>query len=169
MSPSPVVLVDTNVIIEAVRTGCWRAITGHMTVETVEVCTEEAGRGSADRAGYVVVSTDDLSRIARVHPVSDVERAALALEYPDASGMDAGERDLFAHANGRRDESWMLCSPDKASIRAAVGLGWADRLCSLGALAQQAGARPKSALKAHFEEAWLSRWRTRFLLERGLG
>jgi hypothetical protein len=168
VSPLPVLLVDTNVIIEAVRTGCWRAVTGHMTVETVEVCKEESGRGNADRAGYVVVSAEELSRIARVHPVSGVERAALALDYPEAAGMDAGERDLFAHAKGRQDEHWMLCSPDKASIRAAVSLGWADRLRSLGALVHQLGARPRPSLKTHFEESWLSHWRTHFLLEEGL-
>src|SRR5438552_1749501 len=125
-------LVDTNVIIEAVRTGCWRAITGRMSVETVEVCTHEAKRGDADRTGYIAVSEEDLSRLSRVHSVSETERAALVLQYPDASGMDAGERDLFAHAYARADDTWILFSPDKASIRAAVRLGCADRLRSLG-------------------------------------
>lgn len=161
--------MDTNVIIEAVRTGCWRAITGHMTVETVEACKEEARRGDADRAGYIVVRDEDLNRISRVHPVPEVQRAALALEYPDASGMDEGERDLFAHTWSRRDEDgWLICSPDKASIRAAVSLGWSDRLCSLATLVQRAGARLHPPLKAHFEESWLSRWRTHFLLAGGL-
>lgn len=163
MTALPTLLVDTNVIIEAVRTGCWRAITGRMNVETVETCTHEAARGDAGRRGYVVVSAEELSRLACVHPVSEEERAALALEYPDAAGMDAGERDLFAHAFGRSDETWLLLSPDKASIRAGVTLGWQDRLRSLGAVAEQTGARPK--LKRHFEESWLAEWRTHFLLE----
>jgi len=160
--------VDTNVIIEAVRTGCWRAVTGSLRVETVEMCREEASAGDETRRGYIVVTDDELSRIAAVHSVSERERAAFALDYSDASGMDAGERDLFAHAHSRPSHDWMLCSPDKASIRAAVVLGWSDRLRSLGALAQQIGARPTTALKAHFEESWLSKWRTQFLLEGGI-
>lgn len=138
-----------------------------MTVETVELCKEETGRGNTERAGYVVVSGDDLGRLSRVHPVTEAERAALTLDYSDATGMDAGERDLFAHAHSRTDDAWVLSSPDKASIRAAVALGLADRLRSLGALVQQSGARPRPALKRHFEEAWLSEWRTHFLLAGG--
>jgi hypothetical protein len=159
----PTLLVDTNVIIEAVRTACWRAITGRMNVETVEACTHEAVRGDAGRGAYVVVSEEELSRISRVHVVTEAQRAAFALDYPDAAGMDAGERDLFAHAYDRSDETWLLLSPDKASVRAGVNLGWQDRLRSLGAVANEIGARPK--LKRHFEESWLAEWRTHFLLE----
>ncbi|MFZ2492834.1 MAG: hypothetical protein WA208_15235 [Thermoanaerobaculia bacterium] len=158
-------LVDTNVIIEAVRTGCWRAITGRFVVETVEECTLEAKRGEADRSGYVVVSDNDISRLALIHIVSEEQRAALVLEYPDASGMDPGERDLFAHARSRADETWVILSPDKASVRAAVRLGWPDRIRSLGALIQSTGTRPSQKLKRQFEEAWLVEWRTHFMLD----
>lgn len=166
MTAPPTLLVDTNVIIEAVRTGCWRAITGRMNVETVATCTHEAMAGDASRKGYVEVSAEDLSRLACVHSVSEEERATFALEYPYAAGMDAGERDLFAHALGRSDDTWLLLSPDKASIRAGVTLGWQDRLRSLAAVADETGARPK--LKRHFEESWLAEWRTHFLLEGGV-
>lgn len=166
MNGPPTLLVDTNVIIEAVRTGCWRAITGRMNVETVETCINECLRGDAGRSGYVPVSGEELNRLSRVHVVTEAERAALALDYPDASGMDAGERDLFAHAYGRSDETWLLLSPDKASIRAGVSLGWEDRLRSLGAVTDVIGARPK--LMRQFEEPWLAELRTRFLLERGI-
>jgi len=162
----PTLLVDTNVIIEAVRTGCWRALTGRMNVETVETCIAEATRGDADRSGYIVVSEKELSRLSSVHAVTEAKRSTFALAYPDAAGMDAGERDLFAHAYGRTDETWLLLSPDKASIRAGVSLGWEDRLRSLGAIADDIGAHPK--LKRHFEESWLAEWRTQFLLERGV-
>jgi len=162
-----VVLADTNVIIEAVRTGCWAALTGGLVLETVETCCLESRSGNASRPGYVPVPDAHLGRIARVHRVSTAEQAAFALEYPGADGMDEGERDLFAHAFGRAGDAWLLCSPDKASVRAAVALGWGDRLCSLGALAARVGARP--ALAAQFQEAWLAEWRTHFLLQRGLG
>jgi hypothetical protein len=35
-----VVLVDTNVIIEAIRTRCWNALTGGLRVETVAECRD---------------------------------------------------------------------------------------------------------------------------------
>ncbi|HYH78377.1 MAG TPA: hypothetical protein VEX86_01225 [Longimicrobium sp.] len=156
--------MDTNVIIEAVRTGCWPALTSHLRVETVDTCRDEARAGNPARPGYVHVTAEHLARLHRVHPVTAVERASLVLAYDGADGMDDGERDLFAHAHARDDDTWVLCSPDKASVRAAVTLGWGDRLRSLGSLAALAGSRPRIPLKPHFEEAWLVTWRTHFRL-----
>jgi hypothetical protein len=164
VSEPRVVLVDTNVVIEAVRTGCWAALTGALQVETVTACHTEALAGNRDRPGYVPVTEAHLGRLARVHSVGAAERASLALAHAGADGMDEGERDLFAHALARDDEVWVLCSPDKASVRAAVALGWGDRLRALATLAAHVGARPGSTFKSHFEEAWLSTWRTHFLL-----
>jgi hypothetical protein len=39
------VLVDTNVILEAHRSGSWRALTGGYGVETVEDCVNETQTG----------------------------------------------------------------------------------------------------------------------------
>lgn len=168
-SSNPVVLVDTNVIIEAVRTRCWNALAGGLALETVATCSEEAQRGNHSRPGYVRVTSDDLGRLRAVHDVTQIERAMVSLAYADAPGMDAGERDLFAHAFARvarGDKVWVLCSPDKASIRAGIALHWEDQLCSLGFLAESVGARFHTPLAAHFHEAWLSRYRTQYLLER---
>ena len=165
MNTRPAVLVDTNVIIEAVRTGVWAAMTGQLVVETVESCTEESMRGDPSDPKYVKVGVDELARISQVHPVTETERAALTLAYPDADGMDEGERDLFAHIISRSvGATWVLCSPDKASIRAAVVLGLGDSVCSLADLVGEVGARPKTPLRTHFEASWLSQWRTHFLL-----
>ena len=164
-----VVLADTNVMIEAVRTRCWNALTGSLRVETVEECHDEAGRGSYGRSGYVEVGPGDLDRLAAVHAVTDLDRAVFGLAYADAQNMDAGERDLFAHAYGRAaggDEEWVITSADKACIRAAVTLGWSDRVHSLGALATAVGARPGVPLAEHFGERWLSDFRTACLLGR---
>lgn len=98
-----------------------------------------------------------------------LDRAALGLTYPHAANMDAGERDLFAHAFGRAeggDDTWWLCSPDRASIRAAVALGWADRMQSLEALVASVGGRCTPALADHFGQRWLSDFRTACLLGR---
>lgn len=162
-----VVLVDTNAIIEAVRTGTWNALTGGLLFETVEKCIEEARAGDSTNPSYVAVSKKDLARLKRVHRVTPADRASHLLTDPDAMGMDAGERDLFAHAHSRevaRDSAWVICSPDKASIRAAVRIGWADRLASLEKLANEVGARPKPPFKQHVGEKFLSQFRTEYLL-----
>ncbi|MDB4913761.1 MAG: hypothetical protein JWM95_1405 [Gemmatimonadetes bacterium] len=163
------ILVDTNVIIEAVRTGCWNALTGGLRVETVEECRDEAVRGDGRQRGYIPVSTEHLSRLAVVHPVSPHARAAFALRYPDALSMDKGERDLYAHAVERTeqgDDVWLLSSADKASVRAAVTLRLEGHLRSLDALIRQLGARPVVPLRRHHEESWLASHRIEYLLMR---
>lgn len=166
MNRDDTVLIDTNAIIEGVRTGCWRAITGQLRVETVEACREEAlARPVTPLSEYVPVSEDDIQRLAAVHAVGLATRAAFVLAYPDASGLDVGEHQLLAHAFSRSDEAWVVCSPDKASIRAAVALDLGDRLCSLEELVDAVGARPQPPLRAHFKTEWLVSFRTKVRLE----
>lgn len=163
------VLVDTNVIIEAVRTCTWNALTGAVRVETVQECRDEARRGDATRPSYVPVSDADLSRLHAVHPISKLDRAEYLLVDPEAASMDRGEQDLFAHAYQRAkagDDLWVLCSSDKASIRAAIRIAIADQLKSLEAVCAAVGARPKEPLKPHHEELFLSKYRTEYLLDR---
>lgn len=40
------VFADTNVILEAFRTNCWKAISSHFAIETVEKCVEETLTGN---------------------------------------------------------------------------------------------------------------------------
>jgi hypothetical protein len=162
-----VVLVDTNVVMEAVRTRCWNALTGGLCVETVEECRDEALRGDRGRPGYLPVSEQDLARIRKVHPVTPLERVTFGMAYQDARNMDQGERDLFAHAYARAargDSVWILSSADRACMRAAVALGWHERMCSLGALAAAVGAHPNPTLLDQYGERWLSQVRTGYLL-----
>jgi hypothetical protein len=113
----------------------------------------------------VVVSEKELGRLASVHAVDREVRAALKLDYEAADGLDAGEHDLLAHAHGLSDDGWVVCSPDKASIRAASALGSGDQLCSLEELVWRVGARPRLPLRAHFRTDWLVRFRAKVLLE----
>ena len=115
------------------------------------------------------MTEEELDRLAAVHHVDDLERAMFGLGYPEAQNMDAGEPDLFAHAYGRvarGDDVWILCSADKAAVRAAVALGWKDQLQSLAALVSTVGARVSTPLADHFGERWLSEFRTACLLGR---
>jgi hypothetical protein len=157
------VLVDTNIIIEAFRTRCWKALTAFYQVETVEKCHEEALTGDHLRPGYVEVDASALQGRLVVHPVTDLELAGFSLVCPDADALDAGERHLFAHAQSRPD-AWIATCADRAAVRIAFLLGWKDRFHSLEALSQPTGAKP--ALKRHFTENWLSEVRTDFLLGR---
>ena len=44
--PGQIVLVDTNVIIEAHRTGCWKVLASHFPIHTVEKIVEETDIGT---------------------------------------------------------------------------------------------------------------------------
>ncbi|MDE2058245.1 MAG: hypothetical protein KGL31_02705 [candidate division NC10 bacterium] len=168
MQRGQAVLVDTNIIIEAVRVGCWRTLTGHFRIETVETCCEEARTGNLRRPGYVEVTEGDLQTRLAVRPVSAKALATLTLQDPESTGLDPGERHLWAHALGRAGD-WLACCADRAAVNAAVRLGWKDRLVSLEELANHAGARATLRnLKTQFTFVRLSEWRTAALLERGI-
>lgn len=161
MQQGQCVLVDTNIIIEAFRTRCWKALTVYYQVETVEKCYEEALTGDRLRPGYVEVDSAVLKEKLVIHQISSLELAALALTCPDADALDAGERHLFAHAHGRSD-AWIATCADRAAVRIAFTLGWKERICSLEILNKPTGAKP--SLKHHFTEEWLSEVRTDFML-----
>ncbi len=160
MAPGPVYLFDTNAIIEAVRTGIWAAVAGGLSVETVEECQEECRRGDMLSSGYVAVEQADLDRLRTVHVPSDPEIAAVIV-MDHAEGLHNGERDLFAHALHRlQSDDWLVCSPDKASVRFAVAVGYGDQIISLEEAVRRVGARVPSDLRDHFTERWLATRRT---------
>ncbi len=153
-------LVDTNVILEAHRTGSWRALAGGYAVETVEDCVTETQTGFQRRRPENRIDQAELrDRLAAVHEVGEVERAELAIRVSDIA-LDRGEASLWAHALGRGDD-WILCGPDRASLRCGVRLGCRERLVSLERLLDEAGHRPGTALR----EAYTSRWHERTLGE----
>lgn len=168
MQRGQVVLVDTNIIIEAIRTGCWAALTGYFQVETVEKCREEARTGRAYRAGYVNVQEKDLRDRLIAHHVGDQALAGLKLRDAKSELLDAGERHLWAHALGRTD-AWLACTADAAAVHAAVRLGCQDKMVSLEQLTEACGSRSSARrLNKQFRSEQLSGWRTAALLARGL-
>lgn len=157
------VLVDTNIIIEAVRTGCWNALGTHFKLETVDKCCEEARGGDLHRTGYVEI---DEAALRKLHsqPVSDAQLIELHLAYSQAAGLDDGERHLWAHALTRND-AWIATTADKAAFFAACHLGWRDRMVSLEALIESAGARHAlKQIKPQFTKARLDQWGGEFAL-----
>ncbi len=152
------VLLDTNVILESHRTGSWRALAGGYHVETVEDCIVETQPGNQRRRAEQRIDRHGLRKsFAAVHRVTDRERAELAVRVPDIA-LDRGEASLWAHAV-HRDDSWILCGPDTASLRFGIRLGFRDRLVSLERLLDNAGHRPTPSLR----DAYTRRWHDRTL------
>jgi hypothetical protein len=146
------------IVIEAVRTGCWNAVTDQRRVLLIEECAEELRRGDASVVGYVPVREQELAR-ARIEPLSSRDRVAFRLAYPDADRLDPGERDMLAWTS-TCTEAFEICSCDKAAVRAANALGWLDRVVSLEVVAASVGARTTTRFKRQFTESVMVAWRT---------
>src|ERR1043166_4633565 len=141
------VLVDTNVIIECWRVSAWRALTGGYQVETVQMCEIETQTGLQRRRREQQIDAAELrSSLKATHAVPDHERATALLRDHQFAFLDAGEQMLWAHAL-TRDDAWVLCGPDKASLRLGLRLGFRERLVALERLLSDAGFRPKTALR----------------------
>ena len=151
----PSVLVDTNVIIEAYRTRSWRALSGGWRIETVEACVSETQTGFQRRRKEEAIDVGELrDSLAAVHSVSVREQVELGLRKGSIA-LDKGEEALWAHALGRND-AWMLCGPDGASLRCGVRLGHRERLVSLEKLLKRVGHRP-SGLRSAYTQKWHDR------------
>jgi hypothetical protein len=147
-------LVDTNVILECWRIGAWGALSGGYPVETVEDCVTETQTGFQNRRAEEAVDATTLrtSLAHAPHPVTALQLAALDLAAAGIQ-LDPGERSLWAHALERQD-AWVVCGPDRASLRVGVRLGFRDRLVALETLLTDAGYRPRTALKRNYTAAW---------------
>lgn len=162
------VLVDTNTILECFRVGSWRALASGYSLETVEDCVTETQTGFQRRRPELQIDAAELRRTLKaVHPVIDAQRAIVAVRAPDIA-LDVGERSLWAHALTRND-TWVLCGPDKASMRFGVRLGLRDRLIALEALLVGAGHRPKDDLKLPYTTKWLEKVLGELFISEGLG
>ena len=121
---------------------------------TVEECIAETQAGAQHRRPERRIDETGLrGSLSAVHSVSNLERAELALRTPDIA-LDSGEESLWAHALSRND-AWILCGPDRASLRCGVRLGYRDRLASLERLLSEAGHRPRVPLRAAYTRQWL--------------
>src|SRR5262245_19091736 len=161
-------LVDTNVILECFRIGAWRALSRGYAIETVEDCMIETQTGFQRRAPEQQIDAKELrASMKAVHAVSGLELATVSLAAPDIA-LDTGERALWAHVLTRTD-GWILCGPDKASLRFGVRLGHRDRLVALERLLEDVGHRPKAPLKLPYTSKWLERTLSELVLAEGAG
>jgi hypothetical protein len=155
------VFVDTNVIIESFRTGCWSAICEHYAIETVEKCIEEAMTGDPADPRYISVDPDTLDAgLGARHSVPKLDIATLALNVPESQGLDDGELHLLAllHRLGvSEDAGIMVSTADKAAIVVAGLLGWLDFLIPLESLAEKSGVTRAQIdrLPSHHRARWL--------------
>lgn len=146
-------LVDTNVILEAFRTGSWKALTGGYGVETVEACVTETQTGYQRRRKELQIDEAELrARLVAVHHATDAQRAE-ALIRGSGISLDPGELELWAHAISRKD-AWILCGPDKASLRFGVRMGFRGRLVSLERLLAGVGFPVKGKLRGNYTAQW---------------
>jgi hypothetical protein len=149
------VLVDTNTIFECHRTGCWAGLAGAWPLETVEECITETQTAKHKKPPEQQI--DEAVLRASFVGINAPTPLQLANEaFLRGPFLDPGERYIWAHALGRED-AWVVCGPDHASMKFGVLNGMKDRLKSLEDLLTIAGIRPRIPLKSHFEEAWLRR------------
>ena len=161
------VLVDTNVIIESHRVNSWRALTGGYRVETVEECVAETQAGASRRHPAQRIDETALhNSLSTLHSVSNVQRAELTLRKQDIA-LDIGEESLWAHALSR-DDPWILCGPDRASLRCGIRLGFRERFVSLERLISDAGHRPRIPLRPAYTRQWLQTALVELVLAEGL-
>ena len=160
-----IILVDTNVIIEAHRLGCWNSLADFFNLETVEMCMEETQTGFQRRNPEEKIDSINLKNsLAAIHSVSQEEETIFLLDNDSATMLDPGELHLLVHA-GKREDAWILNSPDKAAMRFACDVGWSERIISLENMIKRVNANTSSPLRQNFTENWLIQEKTKILMK----
>jgi hypothetical protein len=155
MQQHDVVLVDTNVIIEAHRVGCWNQLASYFALHSVIKVIEETQAGSQNRRPETWIDQAALlDSLAHVEDVTDQHRVEFNFRYQHPA-LDDGERDLLVYADRLGGQPWLLNSPDMASIRFAHGQDWMDRLVSLEALNRHLKINARAALRRNYTTEWL--------------
>lgn len=160
------VLLDTNTILDAHRIGAWAALQNGYQLETVEDCVTETQTGFQHRKPEEQIDPVQLRKdFNAVHEVDDSHRAVVCI-HADGIALDRGELSLWAHALARKD-AWVLCGPDKASLRFGVRMKCRDRMISLERLLTEAGRSARGLDEKHTTK-WLSRVLGEFVLDEGM-
>ena len=162
--PNQIVLVDTNVILEAHRTGCWAPISQYFDLHTVDKVIEETQTGFQNRSIEQTIDEAALrASFSNIATINNVQRATFNLAHNHPT-LDDGEGDLLVYAVSLPNTVWFLNSPDMAAVRFVHGRGWIDRLVSLEVMASHLKARLGADLRNNYTERWLSGKRTNLIL-----
>lgn len=157
--PGQIVLVDTMVILEAHRVGCWTPLAQFFALHTVEKVLEETQTGYQNRSVELEIDPRLLrSTFKNIVEINDLARAKFGFQYPGTQ-LDPGERDLAIYSGMLDpDQVWWLNSPDNATLRHAKSRGWLDRLVSLETMYKRLGRT--LPLRGNFTETWLGKAKT---------
>ncbi|KMM86374.1 hypothetical protein HX787_28090 [Pseudomonas tolaasii] len=160
-----IVLVDTNVILEAHRVTCWNTLASYFRLATVETVVEETQTGFQNRSPAQTIQLAPLrGSFHHIENITNEARAQFALDNPNVL-LDPGERDLIIYARSLDPKTtWFLNSPDMAAVRYCHHSKWLDRLVSLEAMNKHISAHTTSNLRDNFSENWLSVRKTKLLL-----
>jgi len=152
------VYLDSNAIIEAHRTKCWKALANEFELHTVTRCQQEVLAGKRGK-GHVEVEADSLKNRITIHHVEQRRVVAFSLEIEgQLFDVDGGERELLAHALQDPD-AWFLCGPDNASMHALNFFRQLNRAISLEAMCRAGKIQTAQQFKNNYTERWLSDFR----------
>ncbi|MBD8633716.1 hypothetical protein IFT74_20340 [Oxalobacteraceae sp. CFBP 8755] len=163
-----IVLVDTNVLIEAHRTNCIGYLASYFDIHTVEKVVEETQNGFQNRSPGQTIDEALLKKMLKhVEPITELQRVEFTLSAPGVE-LDPGELDLLIYAETLPNASnvWFLNSPDRAAIRYAHGRNWLDRLVSLEEMIDHVRQKTAASLKGNFTKDWLSEAKVDLILGR---
>lgn len=165
MNRDDVILVDTNVIIEAHRVSILNEILGSLNLATVCKCIEETQTGAQNRDPRFNIDESLLRARMQIFSPTDEEILLASMQRPGLADVDAGELHLLTQANQMNGNVWFVSSPDRHPMRLAIEYGWRDRLVSLEALYRLANANRRVSFRENFTEAWHQRVCAEFLMQ----
>jgi hypothetical protein len=149
------VFVDTNLIIEAYRTGLWNSLTARHSIETVQKCHEESHTGCQNRDPETWI--DDREFVASLgcppHVVDDRMRAVV-LACSHSGALDPGELDVWAAALNDPGV-WIVSGPDGASMIFGIANGYGERLLSMEDLVANRKEFQRRNVNRQYSRKWL--------------
>lgn len=161
--PKEILYVDTCVVIEATRAGCWNAVAGHFQIHTVDEVSKELATKPDIVHGYVNIDIKAFLKQAVIEPKQPQALLQAAANSAAITALDPGERYLLAHVFVIEKNGWLVTTGDKAAVKTACSLGLSERLISLEEVADKCGQRP--TLNSWYTKKWLSDQKTAYLLE----
>lgn len=168
MKRGDVVLLDTNVFVEAHRVECLDALGKEFKIVTVDKVVEEIHTGEHLRDPKVNIDRKHLdSLLSEVVEMDEDDVLDWMEEHNGLQGTHDGERHLIAlglELIGQGNDVWFLSSPDIGAMRVMYNLGWRDRLISLEKMLDVLSCNPKQPLRDNYTERFHSQIITGFLL-----